>query len=123
MLFSVGCTSISDYLTKFSFSGDVANNTSTVRFRVIDVNLDDHRSLDQRVIIDTSTEAGKNFHYEKSYFWGSSKSDAYKKGKVKVIVDSDSCKTWEKEFYINDFYNDKKIVSINIGSINLECKI
>lgn len=117
-----GCTSFSDYSANFLVSGEVmASGKHNFSLRMTDINLDDTRNDYQRIILDKELNTDEKFIVNQSYFWGSAKLDAYKKAKVKIVITQAGCKSWEKIFFIHEFYNTEKVISINVGSVVLQC--
>ncbi len=117
-----GCTSTSDYFTSFKISGEVvAKGENDLSIKVDDINMDDTRSESQRVIFVDKLDVEKHFAIEKTYFWGSSKFNAYKNASINVSISRDGCKAWSKIFLIHQYYTQEKIVNIDLGSITLQC--
>ena len=83
--------------------------------------MDDKRSEHQRIILADKISEAKYFTIEKTYFWGSSKFNAYKNASIKVSISRDGCKTWSKIFLIHKYYTQEKIVKIDLDSITLQC--
>lgn len=134
-LFAIpGCSSYHvDISSEFKISGEIRadideeqTSDRKILLSIRDVNLDDSREGEQRLIARHEVNVREEFEFVDSYFWGTTVPDPsailnLEDEQITIDIELDGCEQRQMNFRLVDLPRENGVNIVDLGQVEIEC--